>query len=905
MTLVNKREFWIYFFLLALISLVSTRYFISPDPIIFWDYNGIGKNPSLELVQFLQTWHANYLGYATPQLTSFVFLYFIAGFTGPILANNFLLVLLAPLALYCMYFLCLRITSEPLPSFLAALVYSFNPYFLDRFLQAHIGVLICYALVPLVILLFSKISDTAILRYKTGYICIAGVILGFIGGFNTSYLYIIFLLLLIYLIVFHLFPIPPLKKVIETVIVFIAVFGIAALFLFSYIAYIFLFNQFQGSPTVVDIDFLKILSGNNPLFNIARLVEHPGPGFYELLGYYKIQVWTLLGLVVPCFALAGIVLHKKEHGRWIVFSFILLVIGLVLATGTTYFSTLYTFLYTQIPFFYAFRESTKFLVFVSFSYSLLAGMTAAYILSPENNLLKILKKRSFLSTRHLATLLIFLIIFLHLGSSLPLLTGDFSLSKVHPKYELSESYRDLGSWLDNQEGDFRVIVLPYDNYIYHTWGWVSERPQVAIDYISLGSMPFNSYQYSVYTMNQVISGTTDPVELAGILNRGDVKYIIVKDAIFDEPYPESYTNKAYKVNPSRLKDRLNTIFPVAKKFDGYTVYENPFYSPDYGGGALPVLGNRELLKIPAMNTSYIFIAQQSDPDQALAMSDTLLINTEPRELPLILLNKSYKINAYDLVKPARDIPTIRNEMQNGWVRSDTFEFENPFLFRNGSITYGPGYAITEGKADITTPVKISKAGKYDVWIRGYGLSPLTCSIDDQVVGTTGFSSQDFTYQKIGSPNLSQGDHAFRISAVGLNAVDQVAIVPSDIMDDLNKQSATILAGKKIIDVRESNISLPVENNVAINLSKITPTHYSVKINQNPDRVISLKTSYNSLWIATIDGREIKPIMADSYSTGFFIENGTTGQIEFLPQKTMDSLPTVQTVLLILSRVSGN
>ena len=138
----GRRDLY-YIGVLLLLGLFSIRKLLISEPIVYYDWFGFGK----ETLNFLN--HGIFSSNAYEFFPAPLIL-----LIGNELASNVFLLIWIPIASITFYLFAARVLRNRNAGFVAAFVYVFNPAVLDRFLSAHIGILIGYAIMPVVFLLF-------------------------------------------------------------------------------------------------------------------------------------------------------------------------------------------------------------------------------------------------------------------------------------------------------------------------------------------------------------------------------------------------------------------------------------------------------------------------------------------------------------------------------------------------------------------------------------------------------------------------------------------------------------------------------------------------------------------------------------------------------------------------------
>lgn len=788
--------------ILLLLALFSVRNLVFSDRAVYWDWPGISNYYPAEFAKSLNLWKPDYLGLPAPPSDMWAFKYPIAFAVGAKAASNVVLLFPVFAAGVAMYALSRHLIGGRIPSFVAGVLYVFNPFFLDRFLQAHIGLLIAYALLPLLTLLALKCFEAERMPQRVAYAVFSGMLLAFITGLQIHFAYLAVFLLFAY-VLFNALLSGWHEKLAADLPSILAMLAVALLLLAPTIAYITI-SPLYSAGSQEDADFLTILSGKNFLPNVIRLVEHPGPGFYKQLGYWNVSYWTVLGLVLPAFAFSAYLFHKKEHRHTMAIFLSLAIVSLFLSTGVTYLREAYLFLYQNFPFFYAFRESSKFLLLTAFSYSILAAIATSFVLSKYNKQ----------STGWLGYGLVAIILSAHMLSSLPLLTGDWSIGRIHEIRGVDADYAAVGAWISSQNGDFRVIAVPYTDYLYRTWHLVSDKPIVAVDYTALFAMQRDAYQYASYLMESLRQDKPDVAK--SLLDKAGVRYIVIASGGYASGSGAAFANSRYAIKETDIGSVLNALKKV-KTFGNFTVYEvEGSKAGGVSNGIVLAAGSRRLLNsrsyLPDETGGTLVYLGQNGPSSAemlLKRSDALVLDSDINDAAFGLLSDAYKHSAYAAAKPSTDIPTVLKSAEKQWIRSDTYEYAQGGAFGFGEIADG-GYAVTSSGSNLTIRYKTDKGGVYEAWARVlYG--PFGCALeahnDGNAIGQTRTDRRvfyGFRWALLGTQAVGTGMHAIDIRALtGICTVDQVAIVPAGTLEVAKDRIVNSSAGSRIKYIYES------------------------------------------------------------------------------------------------------
>lgn len=190
----------------------------------------------------------------------------------------------------------------------------------------------------------------------------------------------------------------------------------------------------------------RILFGNQ-YWNIqsALTFNHPFWNGHETIWFTK-QTPPIYSWAVPIAALIALILHRKKNDYLILFS-IVSIIGILLSKQVDEpFSSLYPWLFQNVPGFSAFRESTKFYFFSIIGLSVISGALAIQT-GPREGLKK------YIRTGALACLLL-----VFLWNASMILTG--SAGKLYTSRNMPDDYKILREYLKKDDGFFRTLWIP-------------------------------------------------------------------------------------------------------------------------------------------------------------------------------------------------------------------------------------------------------------------------------------------------------------------------------------------------------------------------------------------------------------------------------------------------------------
>jgi hypothetical protein len=465
----------------------------------------------------------------------------------------------------------------------SALFYMFNPYTMI-FLHKPI-IFLVYALIPFILGLFIKgLTSQTSFRHKF----YAAIVYSLISITFPNYNFLIISIGIA--ILYSIFSIVTKKSCFRECVVSLIVLPIffAIINLWWILpAYNNLYSLLR-TEKVVPLTFWA--HTHSSIIEVIRLFGHWA--FYSSVSgkpfvpyahiYLSNPLVILITFIIPLLAFAALLLKpKKAH---VFFFSCLAIISIFLAKGVNPpLGEIYRWFLLSVPFSKAFRVSTTtFLALVALSYSCLIGFTCGNIHSKlsQLNTTSTSNKRRLLKNlnQFLITSALILVI---LANSWPLLTGDVFVNWYNPPYrgvEVPEYYLEAEEWLCEQEGNFRIFILPHVGlYMATKWGYQGSniyhfffsRPLI-IDTPSLYTRSFSSevieYLYETFYNNRTIY-------FGKILGLLAVKYIIVDTSINTDFYGLPSVDRDLAL----LSSQSGIV--LLKKFGNLYIYENRFFSP--------------------------------------------------------------------------------------------------------------------------------------------------------------------------------------------------------------------------------------------------------------------------------------------------------------------------------------
>ncbi len=371
------------------------------------------------------------------------------------------------------YHLSRKLLIERTYSFLSSLIFSTNTYILLVMGGGQMGVALGYAIVPVVVYLFIKLSESfeervqntayysllfasvlaiqVMFDLRFAYMTLAALFLFFIIGFTESRKFVI-------------------KKIVFSIlipgifVILLHAFWLIPLSVLRYDPVASLSSEYTSVESVKFFSFAKF----EDVFSLLH------PNWPENI-FGKVQFLRPEFLLLPILAFASLLFVNREQKtkRVVLFFVILALIGTFLGKGSNEpFGELYLWFFSNIPGFNMFRDSTKWYTLVAISYSVLIPLTLSYLVR--------LKKLKIINHSFLVLIFIIFWVFLIKDSYLGNLRGIYQSTGIPSEYQKLEDY------LTSQNKYFKTLWIPQSHRISAS---SSTHPVImAPDFLGTGSI---------------------------------------------------------------------------------------------------------------------------------------------------------------------------------------------------------------------------------------------------------------------------------------------------------------------------------------------------------------------------------------------------------------------------------
>lgn len=558
-------------FLLALIGIAthipwvfSLKNFTSGD----WWYIGVERYK--DFLQFSPIWVSNNLGStsATPHFYVVRFFEAAANILGATFAVNQKLFYFLPIVLLSLFgaYWMLRMYFVARFAFLGAVVYGFNTIFLFNQVGA-LTIEVVFAFAPLSIYLFRRLLE----RPKSGRLIFANsVLLAIMVAYELR------ITLLVLGVLFGLLAYNALFRTARW-----QYFWRRALSFFIVVLLVLALNSFwilpiafnTGSSAMAElagrglfVSFSDVLNGLT-LYHPFWTGERPSTFVSQPIPFYA---W-----LVPIFAFLGFVIRPLKAHREMFFWGVVTLGGIFLVKQVNEpFLLAYPWLYEHIPGFGAFRESSKFYLFVALSYAVLipfsAGRIEAFLVGRVPKI-----RAGFLRyVRHIGYAAI---LALFLWNAAPFVTGSFR-TMILP-HDMPADYAKLNNYIDSQKDYFRTLWVPVNS----RWATdTNNHPNLVATQVFQGqwlSQLGDAADIAKPTLRDKITNMLLDPSTNDFLRMASIKYVIVP---LRDTQSEDDFFKYYGDDRDYYLDRLDNV-PNLKRIDlglsQIAVYENANFSP--------------------------------------------------------------------------------------------------------------------------------------------------------------------------------------------------------------------------------------------------------------------------------------------------------------------------------------
>lgn len=739
-------------------------------------------------------------------------LYFLQAFLNQVFALPYSLteriiwffpfLLLAPVGIYL---LTKELFKSRIAAFVSIFVFVFNNFVLFRAHGAQMGLLMCYALTPLVLFFFIR-------AFKKKFwvnILASSLVLVLIAYNDVRLATLVFAVMFFYSVYVYVsnryFATESVHKPSSQQFVKACVSALVILFIFNafWILPTFLSKQDVsfGGEAFSSLETVESLSRTSFLHTLSLSMGDDNK--YGKFVYLPGQIDKRLLFVLPLLAGLPFLLFKRRRREAAFWTILWLALAFMAKGLNPPLAFLNRVFYDNFPLASMFRLPDKFLYIMATPFAMLYGVACAEIIEKAKDL----KFTTGVKKLFYKFLVIGFFILAPLSVIFPALTGDSRLADTAGgssfKSFVPPQYFAIEDWLNKQ--------APY----YKT-AWVQGTP--VYDFFS-----FLHPRFEIRTGAQAQS-----LFGASYLN------------LFNYENPNNYLHVYKYLVSVKNFDKLMALVNI--KYFMLPPKEDPDWAwqQDTLNDYLKVMTDNKNLNLKRIDIPDANLFENSIAlPKVNAPHKSMIVVGGGKALEYLLARDDVKIkdwNFYFLENLNKDFSELQGKMDLMFFYNSGIEdllldsVENEFKV-NGSMSANDYYKLLEAKGEIKVNLrssvkqladeevkqlsftkKIKNSGKYDVWARiafsEASDNAVETIIDYQRQGVYYPDGNDFDqyrWIKVLDVDLAAGQHDFQLNFIAENfALDQVVVLPNSVYVQKEKELATYLSKTKSIFVRSFN-----------------------------------------------------------------------------------------------------
>ncbi|MBI5050233.1 MAG: hypothetical protein HZC11_04995 [Nitrospirae bacterium] len=521
------------------------------------------------------------------------------------------------------------------------------------------------------------------------------------------------------------------------------------------------------------------------------------------------QIYLFPSIIIA--ALAFLTIFFRPKCKWTLFFLILAIILIFFAKGATQpFGELLRLSIRNIPGFIIFRDVNKALLVLTIPASVLIGISVSEIYS------RLAKRRTLFIGGYICVVL---------ATILPFFIGNRSIyndpagSSLNPK-PIPESHKVVQNWIAKQPAGYKTLLFPSKSAIAFT----SQRHPALYGAIYIQE-PFGMLERFLWLKEYERDTALSRGEIQGfgpILAKLNISNIVVlpEEDYFWQITPGGIGRKELLrlldrqkgLNKENLTDDV-TIYKVKAPMQ---LISMPQKSAVIIGGLSAYLPIGRFTNIAEW--SLLFLSQiKKDKSELLDKIDNIVFyRKDNSDLFADIIDDKYKVNFWQYAGNPMGITTTARS-HNTWDGAERMwirYFTPYFATRWGEIPEGGGGLVQAGNPTHDEPLKfsvdISDSGLHEVWIRmGVGDTKWVDKNCGEVAVSIDYALFKYIngcefvpglkWLRLGETNLGKGEHIFTIiNRSGINALDQIVIIPQSVADDTRRMAEKALSRKNIV-----------------------------------------------------------------------------------------------------------
>ena len=776
------------------------------------------------------------------------------------------------------YIFAFKYSKNNLASLSAALVYMVNQWVASQLTEAHVDILISYAVFPLIFLSF----DHALRSGKIKHSLLFSLGLAFlVSGFHPECIIIYGTFILIFILVYIFYPSRSesfnlrLKKTMKvTSISLIAAFFLSFFFTFPLILGVKA-PYFSPSYSYFIEETYNLSYKNFEDAISLRAVENWGylnamGNIYYGLALPNFPIYTLLCFIF-IFSMAVSILFRMN--RYTLFFTISTLVSIIISMGPfSFFWAFFVWGWNHLPYFSVFRAISRWIMITvlchSYFVSQMVSMLVAYFKGmADKNMWKSSnfkmetktskKKEVKISCNNKALfseklmislekiikrvvrffcILVIVIVFLSGFVSCAFLFGHGLQVYAPPKSYLEPHYwvaQDKGdfkivtvnspeTWIPDSESDFAYAGMLTDIGWWHDIGhdssFLHDKPV-----LQNGGWDFSCRMFVDY-LRFYLARQTLTDKMVKLLGTFGYKYIVI-------PCYADGKERQFFLNQKGVKIVFNKSNSL--------VLENEYYTPRFFtvedhitlvGGLKSFLSLMKIESFSPNKTALIF----ADENPNMLESSKFLVFADSSLTDLVMLSMKNS-----LIK-ASDYGFKSWNSSKYWISLPSWGTVGRFVYWGNILT-------TCGNNLVKIPFRIEKDGEYDVWLRlgvASNRGKLTVTVDDlfqtEIKPQAKFWSEQ-TWINLTRLDMKKGNHVITLKndGTGFNDVDSIAVIEASKFEEQKRKILETIEKEKIpiLYLLEAEINFLKNSNSPWNSERL-PYHDYLIFSQETGRNIA-------------------------------------------------------------------
>lgn len=769
------------------------------------------------------------------------------------------------LGVFGIWKLCRELNLSDYAKSVVSLLYLTNTYIVLVIDGGQLSIALAYALLPISFLLLKNSINGS---FKKRILAALSVFL--IGIFDIRVILILFILILIYFLYGAVFnPKDRIKwteEWIKTGLVCVLILvSLNAYWLFPYIQHPIPAATFQK---LTQTNFQTFSNLGHGMFLIA-------PHWYENV-FGNISKLHIIFLLIPLLVFLAPILRPKEKsvGFWLIIA----LVSVFLVKGTSEpLPQAYVWLFSNIPGFSLFRDSTKFFFLVALSFSVLFAVGADEILNRFPKL-----KITFFSF-----ILVYLLILIK-----PVWVGE--MTGTFSKPILEEEYVKLSSKFEQDKSFSRIFWIPTKPPLGF---YSSEHPSVeALRLVQ--RRPFEIGSKGTYEILNFLREAPFMGEIFDVTGIGYIVYPTL-DKRRDNLHPDNinyYDTFLGQLSNlpwlSRVDESSIPLLKVKNHQDRFFSTPNLWW----------VIGSDDLYEestrsatLGLSKNAYIFVEEYPGlgrkidelPEAQVVLNDKTIID----------LAASF-ISPDKLLFPAEK---LGNDPDNsGWWKRETADLirwrdflRTKYEIDNQDFDLGGGWAVGEGNIRLKIKNK-NETGEVLLArvLESTRSGQLKFYQDDHLVGLINTKKEGDNVRWFEIGRLVNEKELAIESSGDINVVNSLAVLGEEEWNNLKIKAEGYMTKKSITEYGDGVI----KKNVNITYKVINPTKYSVKIdNLTKPIFLVFSEKFDPNW--QVKGQSSLPVY--SFLNGFRIEKEGSFEVVFKSQERVEQGLIVSSATLVI------